>query len=190
MLRSDFQPEKLRNERLQQQMEQAFDYRSRITALIRERSDSVLKDELVTMAAQFDNWIEEIYGLAVRLDLYLVDREQLMASSVSAEKRIKQLTRKLEVEDSAAVIADIETNIASMQRQIETIEALDNTMERAQLRLENTLTAMGTIYPQTMLLGAKDIDSTRYKHLQHEIADEVSELEDILVAMDDVYTSK
>jgi hypothetical protein len=49
-------------------------------------------------------------------------------------------------------------------------------MERARLRLENTLTAMSTIYTQTMLVGAKDIDSGRARRLRDEIAEEVNEL--------------
>jgi hypothetical protein len=40
-----------------------------------------------------------------------------------------------------------------------------------------------------MLVGAKDIDSGRAKRLRQEISEEVQELENILVAMDDVYAS-
>jgi hypothetical protein len=63
-------------------------------------------------------------------------------------------------------------------------------MERARLRLENTLTAMGTIYTQTMLVGAKDIDSGRAKRLREEIGEEVNELGDVLSAMDEVYKTE
>lgn len=189
MLRTEFRPQRLRNARLQQQMEQALAYRSRITALIREREESILKDELTDMAADFDEWIEETYGLAERLDRYLLERETLYNSRDRATQRIKQLQAKRRHETDNAVLADIDTNIAAMQRQIDTIESLDNTMDRAQLRLENTLTAMGTIHPQVLLMGAKDIDSSRYRRLQHEIAEEVHGLEDVLVAMDDVYAA-
>jgi hypothetical protein len=62
-------------------------------------------------------------------------------------------------------------------------------MERAQLQLETTLSSLGTIYSQTMLVGAKDIDSGRAKRLRQEISEEVVELDNILVAMDEVYAS-
>jgi hypothetical protein len=62
-------------------------------------------------------------------------------------------------------------------------------MERAQLQLETTLSSLGTIYSQTMLVGAKDIDSGRAKRLRQEISEEVQELDHILVAMDEVYAS-
>jgi hypothetical protein len=62
-------------------------------------------------------------------------------------------------------------------------------MERAELQLETTLSSLGTIYSQTMLVGAKDIDSGRAKRLRQEISEEVQELDNILVAMDEVYAS-
>jgi hypothetical protein len=40
-----------------------------------------------------------------------------------------------------------------------------------------------------MLVGAKDIDSGRAKRLRQEISEEVQELDNILVAMDEVYAS-
>ena len=72
---------------------------------------------------------------------------------------------------------------------MKTIETLEYTMERARLRLDSTVTSMATIYPQTLLLDAKDIDSSRYRRLEHEIQEEVTELADVLYAMDEVYSA-
>ena len=188
LLRDDFDPEDVESPLLKSQIEEALDYRSRITDLIKERGDSALSVQLQSMASQFDDWIEEIYDLAKRLDGYEDERTQLQKSYFAAEKRINQLeARRWRIKDTK-VKADIDKNIASMKRQRETIESLENTMERARLRLENTITAMATIYSQTLLLGAKDIDSSRYRRLQQEIATEVDELADVLYAMDEVYS--
>ena len=188
LLRSDFNPKKIKSKQLQAQIDQALDYRARITELINERKDGAIKDELAGVAAQFDEWIEEIYGLAERLDDYRDEKKTLVKSYFSAEKRLKELkTRRQRVKD-AKMKADIDNNIKGLQRQIQTIESLDTTMERAKLRLENTLTAMGTIHSQTLLLDAKDIDSSRYRRLQQDIANEVEELSDVLYAMDEVYS--
>ncbi|HCB48048.1 MAG TPA: hypothetical protein DEP47_00635 [Chloroflexi bacterium] len=83
----------------------------------------------------------------------------------------------------------IEFTMDGMQRQISTIESLEKTMDRAQLQLESTLSSLGTIYSQTMLVGAKDIDSGRAKRLRQDIREEVEELDSILLAMDEVYAS-
>ena len=79
--------------------------------------------------------------------------------------------------------------LTSLQKQVETINSLDQTMNRAELQLEHTLSALGTIYSQTMLVDAKDIDRARAQRLQQEIAEEVTDLSDVLTAMDEVYST-
>lgn len=189
LLRAEFTPKRLRKPSLQAKIQEALDYRTRITGLIEQRSaDSVLKGQLQLMAGQFDEWIEEIYDLAQRLDAYELQIPTLKASYDNAVKRRSDLQQRRQQTRDDKVRAEIDQNIASLTKQIETIETLGNTMRRAELRLDNTLTAMGTIYPQTMLLSAKDIDSERYRRLQQEIAEEVNSLTDVLGAMDEVYS--
>ncbi len=190
MLRQEFQPERLRHTWLQEQVEEAFKYRERITEAIRERRDSVLKDHLADTAGQLDEWLEEVYGLAQRLDRFQAERELHARNRERARERLQQLRAQLEEEKNPAVKGDIQHNINSLERQLQTIRQLEDAMERARLRLENTLTAMGTIYTQTMLVGAKDIDSGRAQRLRQEISEEVNELGDVLSAMDEVYAGE
>lgn len=188
LLRSDFNPRKLKNKHLQSQVDEALEYRTRITDLINERRDGAIKDELTSVASQFDTWIEEIYDMAERLDDYQGEKEGLKKSYFTAQSRLADLKKRRERVRDAQMQDDIDNNIKSLERQMKTIESLDTTMERAKLRLENTLTAMGTIHSQTLLLGAKDIDSSRYRRLQQDIAEEVDGLADVLYAMDEVYS--
>lgn len=190
MLEDEFHPERLSDPWLQQQVQEAFDYRSRITAAIRERRDSVLKDHLADTASQLDEWLEEVYGLAQRLDRYKRERDLHLRNQQRAQARLQQLESRLNDETAPAVRRDIEYNIDSLRRQLEAINQLENAMERARLRLESTITAMGTIYTQTMLVGAKDIDSGRARRLRQEIGEEVNELGDVLTAMDEVYATE
>lgn len=190
MLKDEFHPERLKDPWLQQQVQEAFDYRSRITAAIRERRDSVLKDHLADTASQLDEWLEEVYGLAQRLDRYRQERDLHVHNRQRARARLQELETQLVNETAPTVRREIEYNIDSLRQQLEAIDQLENAMERARLRLENTITAMGTIYTQTMLVGAKDIDSGRAKRLRQEIGDEVNELGDVLSAMDEVYAAE
>jgi hypothetical protein len=189
MLKDEFHPERLLNERLQEQVEEALDYRSRITAAIRERRESVLKDNLSATASQIDEWLESIYNLAQRLDRYQQEKEILERDKKRATARLEQLDKKLQHEQDEAVRDQVQTTMKNLQRQKETILQLEKTMDRAQLQLETTLASLGTIYSQTMLVGAKDIDSGRAKRLRQEISEEVQELDNILLAMDEVYAS-
>ena len=187
MLEDEFEPKRLSDEKLQAQVEEALDYRARITAAIRERRDSVLKDSLSETAAEIDSWLESIYALALRLDRYQQEKGVLERDKSRAVERIRQLEARAEVEADPDVQSQIAVTTESMRRQMSTIEALEKTMDRAYLQLENTLSALGTIYSQTMLIGAKDIDSGRARRLSQDIADEVQEVDNILVAMDEVY---
>jgi chromosome segregation ATPase len=187
MLRSEFEPERLHDRKLQDQVAQALDYRSRITTAIRERRDTVLRDNLSETAGQIDEWLENIYSLAQRLDRFQQEREVLQRDQARATERIHQLEKRLLTEADPVVKQEIGDNIEGLRRQIETIVTLENTMQRAELRLENTLSSLGTIYSQTMLVGAKDIDSGRARRLREDITDEVQELDNVLTAMDEVY---
>lgn len=190
MLEDEFEPEKLQSKDLQEQVRDAFKYRGLITAALRERRESVLKDHLAETAVQLDEWLEEVYGLAQRLDRYRRERSLHRQNWERGQQRMAELRQLLQRENNPALRQDIEYNIKSLQRQLDTIQELENAMERARLRLENTLTAMSTIYTQTMLVGAKDIDSGRARRLRDDIAEEVNELADVLVSMDEVYSNE
>ncbi|HET6443715.1 MAG TPA: hypothetical protein VFI27_03965 [candidate division Zixibacteria bacterium] len=189
MLHNEFRPERLNDENLQQKMEEAFDYRGRITTAIRDRRDSVLKDNLSETARQIDDWLENIYDLALRLDRYRSEKDILLRDKHRAQASITELEARLEGDSDPAVRKQIEETIKVKRRQLETIDSYDQTMERAQLQLDTTLSSLGTIYSQTMLVGAKDIDSGRAKRLRQDIAEEVQELDNILITMEEVYAS-
>ncbi len=190
LLRHEFRPERLRDTALRQQMTQALDYRSRIEKAIRERGNSVLKDDLTETAGQIDEWLENIYDLARRIDRYQEEKNVLSRDRERAESRVVELEKKLKLESNPVVREQIQTTLDGMRRQLATIDTLEDTIRRAELQLENSLTNLGTIYSQTMLVDAKDIDSGRAKRLRQEISEEVTELHDILLAMDEVYSSE
>lgn len=190
MLKNEFKPERLNDKKLQQQINEALDYRSRIEKGIRERTDSVLKDELTQTASQIDDWLENIYDLAQRIDRYQQEREILHRDRVRAESRVTQLQADFDRAKNPAIKEQIQTTMNSLQRQLQTLQTLEATIQRARLQLENSLTHLGTIYSQTMLVDAKDIDRGSARRLRHEIAEEVTELNDLLVSMDEVYTAE
>jgi hypothetical protein len=190
LLQHEFKPERLKDKKLQQQMNEALDYRSRIEKGIREHSDSMLKDELYQTAGQIDDWLENIYDLARRIDRYQEEREILHRDHRRAETRVAQLQAEFDKAKNPAVKDQIQTTLNSLGRQLQTLQTLEATIQRARLQLENSLTHLGTIYSQTMLVDAKDIDRGSARRLRHEIAEEVTELNDLLVSMDEVYTAE
>lgn len=186
-LRREFQPEKLSDPQLQMRVTEALDYRSRIEKVIREQDDSMLRDELDVTAAQIDDWLEHIYSLAQRIDRYQQERDVLERDRDRTIRRVKELREQLSTEENPSIKTQIESTLASKERQLATLEKLEDTIQRAELQLESSYTFLATIYSQTMLVDAKDIDSGRSRRLRQEISDEVDELQDMLLAMDEVY---
>jgi hypothetical protein len=60
-------------------------------------------------------------------------------------------------------------------------------MENADLQLDSTISSLGTIYSQLLLVDSKDEEGSRISRLQEEISEQVYQLEDLTEAMDDVY---
>ena len=189
LLRHEFKPEGLRDKRLQQQMNEALDYRSRIEQGINEQGDGMLADELRQTASQIDEWLENMYGLALKIDRYQMQHNVLDRDRKRAESRLVQLQRAQEREDNPALKKQLQVTAENIQIQLKTLSQLDDTIKRASLQLENSLIHLSTIYSQTMLVDAKEIDRARARRLRQEITDEVTELNDLLVSMDEVYTT-
>jgi predicted nucleic acid-binding Zn-ribbon protein len=189
LLRSEFEPGRLKSRDLQQKMEQALDYRSRIEEAILEQRGTPIAMELARTANQIDEWLEHIYNLARRIDRYRNEQGVFARDWNSSQKRLVELRGKLNETKDPQIQRQIEATISALEKQVSTLESLDATIKRAELQLENTLTHLGTIYSQTMLVDAKDIDSGRARRLRQEIVDEVTEINDVLLAMDEVYAA-
>ena len=145
-----------------------------------------MRGRLQDVANQVQEWVGRIYTLARRLDTYRND-SIISADLMSVPQSIKQLQTRLAAEDDASVKRDIQDTITRRQTQLTTLKNLDNAMERAELQLENTLTSLGTVYSQMLLLDARDVDSARTQRLHDSIADQVAALQDIQSSLDEVY---
>jgi hypothetical protein len=130
--------------------------------------------------------VESVFRLARRLDAYRAD-EMIRQESQSVEPAIEALKRRLALEDDDTVKRQISQAIAQRQIQRDNLRKLENVMERAELQLESTLTAMATVYSQMMILGSRDVASGRAQRLQQDIADQVQALQDVVVTLDEVY---
>ncbi len=186
MLRDAFDVDAVYDERYRGYVEEALEYRERIEEVVTRRRKGVLQDHVRETARQVDDWIRGIFEIARRLDQY-AQNDVIHRDIESVPDRIKRLRRQLEQEDDPQVRAQLSETLDAKERQWANLDQLQNSMQRAELQLENTLTAMGTIYSQLLLVGAKDVDSGRVRRLREEVAEEVNGLQDVLDSMDEVY---
>jgi hypothetical protein len=100
---------------------------------------------------------------------------------------LQNLRRRLEVEQAPSVRTELEEAIQTKETQLANLRNLENSVKRADIQLDHTLSALGTVYAQVQLIDTKgEVDSSRTQRLQSEIQDEVTSLQDIISAIDEV----
>lgn len=186
MFHTEFDISKLHSDKLKQKLAKALEYREMIVKEIERENDTVLDDHLLNVVNSVEDWLAGLYHLAQSLDTYW--RDPIIARDMEAvPQELARFKETLARQVEGATREELEKTIAAKEAQWQMLQNLKETMATAQLKLENTTAAMGTIYTQVVLLGAKDADSNRAKRLQEDVTEQVQALEDIRAAMDDVY---
>ena len=186
VMRDQYDVTRIANTHLRTVVSQAVAYSERIEKAVGQFDTPVMRGRLQEVANQVDEWVGRIYLLAKRLDTYRND--SIISSDMTAvPNAIKQLQAKFAAETDASVKQDIQDTISRRQEQYKSLKNLDNAMDRAELQLENTLTALGTVYSQMLLLDARDVDSAKTQRLRESIADQLTSLTDIQSSLDEVY---
>ncbi len=186
MFREKYKAGEITNGALRQRVEKALEYRERIDQAIAQSREGVMRDHMADVSQGITNWMENVFKLARRLDAYMADNT-LRQDLQSIDPAIEALKKRLALEDDDTVKRQISQTIAQKQIQRDNLRKLQNVMERAQFQLESTITAMGTVYSQMMILGARDVASGRAQRLQQDIDDQVQALQDVVHTMDEVY---
>lgn len=174
----------IKNRVSRQRLQDALEYRRNMTELTK-RHKGAMRLSLNQTVEDIDDWIGHMYNLALHIDAFesneLVVRDrQRVPSEIAATKR------RIEVEQNAQVRGDLEGKLSQLEQQLTNLDATVNSIKRAEIQLESTLSSLGTIYAQMSLLGTKEVDSARAQRMRLEIQDEVSGLQDTLDAMDEV----
>ncbi|MBC7224900.1 MAG: hypothetical protein H5T59_11625, partial [Anaerolineae bacterium] len=95
-----------------------------------------------------------------------------------------KIRRDMREEDDPDVRAQMERTAQRKEAQLANLTKLQNLMEQAQYRLEETLTALGTTYSQLLLIGARDVDSGRAQRLDQDMDEQIAALQDIVAELD------
>ena len=93
---------------------------------------------------------------------------------------------RLDKEQDERVKVELRDAIRSKELQLSHLRDLEANVKRADVQLDNTLAALGTIYTQIQLLDAKSVDGRSTNRLRQEIVDEVLSLKDTLEALEEV----
>ena len=184
MLSERFDPDDIHNPTARERLKRALEYQRLIREAAR-RHRGAMRRSIETTADEVNDWIAHIYHLARRLDEAEANRV-LVRDRRMVPYELQRLQRRLRSEADDAVRAELEETIRTIEAQLANLQALENNLKRADIQLDHTLSALGTVYTQVQLLDAKDVDSARTRRLQSEIHDEVTSLQDTLAALEEV----
>jgi hypothetical protein len=186
LFREEFDPRQVRDQKLQQKLDQALEYRERIDRAVRQQRESVLRQHLADMATGIDNWISQMFRLVRRLDAYQGDTV-IQRDLEAVPKEIDSLDARLRLETDSAIRKQMETTLAGKIAQHRSLDRLADTMERAELQTDHSLSALGTVYSQILLIGAREVDSGRTQRLREDIREQVASLQDMVDSINEVY---
>jgi phage shock protein A len=184
----EFDPRSIKDRELREKVEQALEYWSLIDDTIEETPEGAIRERLENTTREVTHWLQAVYNLAHRV-------EEFQGNSVirrdleTVPESITDNKAKLALEDSPEVRKHLQRTIEDQERQLRTLKNLEDSMETASYQLDSTISSLGTIYSQLLLVGSKDESGSKVDRLQGEISEQVHRLEDLTEAMDEVYHS-
>lgn len=172
------------DETLQSHLDRAHSYKEQIDDLIKATNKQSIQTRLQDLEAQLDDWTRAIEALARRVDNF--QRNTLIHQDLeSVPQSIEKLEAALASETDEATRTELRRTLTNRENQLAALEKLRGTMKRAEIKIESTLSALGTIYPQ--LLTSQSTDQVAdYSRLSAEVDEEVRTLQDHLEALEEV----
>lgn len=161
-------------------LDQAFSYKRQIEQALKV-SPSTYSQQL---EHQLDSWTEAIQDLVQRIDS--LRRDELIRRDLKAvPEAIANLESRLSHEVDVSTQAQLERTLANRRKQLAALKQLQNTVNRAEIQIESTLSLLGTIYSQ-ILIGQSTSHVADYSRLATDVDEEVRLLQDQLEALREV----
>ena len=181
-----FDPGQIKDAELQDELRTALEYQRRIESHLHQQRPGVLRDRLEDTAGRLSDWIANIFRLAARLDAYR--RDTLLASErKDVPREIRALAERRARESDPRVLEDIDDALRRKNEQLQTLQSLDARMRQAELQLDQSHTALATVYSQVQLVDAQDVESGRSDRLHAGIQDQVARLNELISSINEVY---
>lgn len=187
MFREEHDVRLIKERSLRAKFDQAMAYYERLQQVAAGMKSERLRERTSESVRQMGEWVSNIYHLALRLQAYRQDgilnhdREQV-------PRAIQRLRNELKLESDPTLRKQMQLTLESKQRQWQNLQALDNLMEKAELQLDHSIAALGTVYSQLLLIsGKREIDNTAAQRLQADVSDEVASLQDLVDSINEVY---
>jgi hypothetical protein len=170
--------------RLAGYLKQALAYKMQIDQAVKVAAQSSNRTHLQQLGSQIDTWTETIQDLVERISK--LRRDEIIQRDIKAvPAAIADLEAQLNRETDPAIRAQLERTLANRRKQLASLEQLQNTVKRAEIQIESTLSLLGTIYSQ-ILTGQSTSHVADTHRLSADVDEEVRLLQDQLEALREV----
>jgi hypothetical protein len=186
LFQDQFDTKQIKDRELRAEVEEALEYQRRIEVQVQNQREGLVRERLEDTANQTTDWISHVYALALRLDRYGQD-ELLARERETLPREIETLTAQRQRERNPQVQAKLDEVITSKGKHWQAIRALDARMKQASLQLDQSTTALATVYSQLQLIEAQGINSGGAERLQADIREQVARLNDLVMSINEVY---
>jgi hypothetical protein len=179
------QPQSFRTSKeMQSRLNQARAYKREIDRLVDTTSDPMRKDKLRQLSSDVDTWMHTVEEMSQRIDSFK-GNQVIQNDLATVPQSIQKLTTQLNEESDPRVKQSIERTLAARADQMNSLQKLQSLMRQAEVQLENSIAALGTIYSQALATQS----TTRvadYSHLSLELEEQSKMLRDQLEALEEV----
>ena len=173
-----FDPHGIQDLALRREVEATLGYQRRIEERTWDERPGALRDWLEDTADQLCDWIASIYELARSQDLYrrgglpTHDRETVL-------QEIEELAARRRLEHDPVIGRELDAALGLKEKQWQAMHDLDVYMAQAALDLQESITALASIYSQVELVDGGDVRSGRAELLGADIRNQVDRSNDL-----------
>lgn len=191
LFREKYDIKGIRDDSLRRKLEEADKYRSSIQAVVDKQPKGPLRDRVKQTADQVSDWIASMVELARQIDGFrndpLIYPRRGVPKFEEKANDVQELKRKLRAEVDPQKRDRIARTLASAEQELADLEQVKGRMDDAELRLDQSLSALGSTYSQMLLVSSRDVNSDQAERLQSDIRNEVLGLRDLTSSLDEVY---
>lgn len=174
----------LRSAETASRLAQTQTYKRQIDGLVNSTSDPLRKDKLRELSNQVSEWTVEVEAMSRRVDDFKRN-EVIQRDLVNVPQSIRKLTTQLSNEPDPQVKASLERTLAARADQMKSLQKLQSLTRQAEIQLESTIAALGTIYSQALAMQSTN-QVADYGHLTTEVDEQSRMLKDQLEALEEV----
>ena len=185
MLQEKYDPNDIRNLHARQALRKALEYKTNIDAFVLKQAGA-MKESLSQTSQEINDWIGQIYQLAKGIDMFEAN-EIINRDRRTVPTDLENLKRRLKIETDPEVQHELQDAIETRERLVASLRTIENNAKRTEIKMDNTVAQLSTVFAQMQLLNSRELDSGRAQRLRDEIRDEIASLNDMVSAMGDVY---